>query len=262
MDIQFEGDSLKTLVVEGQISSDTMAHRVVLSWTADYFKKPPQDMVTGAVLNITDGERTFNLTETEPGIYQTSPDVYGEAGKTYTLYISLPDGRNYEASEEMRTCTDFDSIVQSENYNHGFGGFELYGYDLLFYGYEPEPAGDYYMFLLYFNDTLLSDTLNEVVFATDEFVNGGYISDLTTHFIREDELTGDSVKVTLEMQSLTMEYYDYLTGLMLETFWRGTPWDGPPANVPGNITNEARGYFRAADIKRKSRYFYAMPRRE
>ncbi len=262
MDIQFEGDSQKTLVVEGQITSDTMAHQVVLSWTADFFKKPPRDMVTGANLTLTDGEKTVHFAETQPGIYQTPPDVYGEAGKTYTLHISLPDGRRFEASEPMKYCTDFDSIAQSDNYNHGFAGFEIYGYDLLFYGYEPEPVGDQYMFLLYFNDTLLSDTLNEAVFASDEFVNGRYIRDLTTHFIAEDEFTGDSMKVTLEMQSLSKDYYEYLTGLMLETFWRGTPWDGPPANVSGNITNGARGYFRAADIKRKSRTFYAMPRRE
>ena len=262
MDIHFEGDSNKTLVVEGQITSDTMAHQVVLSWTSDFFEKPPQDMIAGASLSITDGEKTFNLTEAQPGIYQTSPDVYGEVGKTYTLHINLSDGRKYEASEELKYCTDFDSIAQSDNYNHGFGRFELYGYDLLFYGNEPEPVGDYYMFLLYFNDTLISDTLNEVVFASDEFVNGGYIHDLITHFIAEDEFKEDSMKVTLEMQSVSMEYYEYLTGLMLETFWRGTPWDGPPANVPGNINNGARGYFRAADIKRKSRIFYAMPRRE
>jgi len=48
---------------------------------------------------------------------------------------------------------------------------------------------------------------------------------------------------------------------MLETVWRGTPWDGPPANVPGNINN-GQGVFRAADVKRKTRVFYAMPRWE
>ena len=262
MDIRFEGDGQKTLVVEGQITSDTMAHQVVLSWTADYFKKPPRDMATGASLTITEGEKIMDLTEIHPGIYRTSPDVYGEAGKTYTLHISLPDGRDFEGTETMKYCTDFDSIAQSDNYNHGFGGFDLYGYDLLFYGYEPEPVGDQYMFLLYFNDSLCTDTISEVVYASDEFINGGYIRDFTTHFIAEDEFIGDSMRVTLEMQSISMEYYEYLTGLMLETVWRGTPWDGPPANVPGNINNGARGYFRAADVKRKTRVFYAMPRRE
>src|SRR4030042_2817806 len=117
MDVQFEGDEKKTLVVEGQITTDTIAHQVVLSWTGDYFKKPPQEMVTGANLTLTDGNKTFNLTETHPGIYHTDPDVYGEAGKNYTLHIVLPDGRTYEGTENLRYCTDFDSIAQSDNYN-------------------------------------------------------------------------------------------------------------------------------------------------
>ena len=36
-----------------------MAHQVMLSWTGDFFNKPPQDMVTGAILTITDGEKIF-----------------------------------------------------------------------------------------------------------------------------------------------------------------------------------------------------------
>lgn len=163
MDIQLAGDGKKTLVVEGRITSDTMAHQILLSWTEDFFKKPPQDMATGAALTISDGNSIYNLTETQPGVYYTDPDVYGEAGKTYTLHIRLQDGSEYTGSDKMKSCPEFDSIVQSDNYNHGFAGFQLYGYDLLFFGNEPEPVGDQYMFLLYFNDSLCSDTLNEVV---------------------------------------------------------------------------------------------------
>ena len=91
MDLQFEGSGLKTLVVEGKITTDTTAHQVMLSWTGDFFNKPPQDMVTGAILTLSDGEKTFNLSETQPGIYSTDPDIYGEPGKTYTLNIRLSD---------------------------------------------------------------------------------------------------------------------------------------------------------------------------
>jgi hypothetical protein len=263
MDLQFEGKSQKTLVVEGQITSDTMAHQVMLSWTGDFFNKPPQDMASGATVTITDGEKTFGLTEslTQPGIYKTDPDVYGEPGKFYTLQIRLPDGREFSGTEEMPDCSDIDSIAQSDDYDHGFFGFEYYGYDLLLYAMEPEPIGDYYMYFLYLNDSLCSDSITEVVFASDEFVNGNYINGLPTHVIPEDLFTGDSMKVTLEMQSITTAYYEFLSGMLLE-IWRGSPWDGPPANVPSNVNNGARGYFRASDVKRESRMFYATPRRE
>jgi len=262
MDLQFEGNNLRSLVVEGQITTDTMAHQVMLSWTGDFFDKPPQDMVTGANLTITDGTKTFILTETagQPGIYKTSPDVYGEVGKSYTLHIILPDGREFSSTDDLRYCTDIDSIAQSDNYDHGFFGFSYFGYDLLFYALEPEPLGDNYMYFLYFNDSLVSDSITEVMFASDELVNGNYINGLLIHLIGEDQFIGDSMKVTLEMQSISTVYYEFLRSLQLE-IWRGTPWDGPPANVPGNMNNGARGYFRASDVKRGIRMFYATPRR-
>jgi hypothetical protein len=263
MDLDFEGKTNKTLVVEGQITTDTMAHQVMLSWTGDFFNKPPQDMVTGAILSITDGEKTFSLSEevSQPGIYRTSPDVYGEPGKSYTLHIILPDGREFSGTDELLPCADIDSIAQTDNYNHGFFGFPYYGYDVLLYAMEPEPVGDYYLYFLYLNDSLVTDSLSEVLFASDEFVNGNYINGLQTNFIPEDLFKGDSLKVTLEMESIAPAYYEFLSGMLLE-IWRGSPWDGPPANVPSNLNNDARGYFRASDVKRKTRMFYATPRRE
>lgn len=263
MDLQFEASNLKTLVVEGQITTDTVAHQVMLSWTGNFFNKPPQDRVTGAILTISDGEKTFGLSETptQPGIYKTDPDVYGEPGKSYTLQIRLPDGREFSGTDELLSCSPVDSIAQSDNYNHGYFGFTYYGYDLLLYAMEPEPIGDHYLYFLYLNDSLATDSLSEVLFASDEFVNGNYIKGLPTHLIGEDQFIGDSMKVTLEMQSITMAYYEFLTGMLLE-IWRGTPWDGPPANVPGNMNNGARGFFRASDARRSTRVFYATPRRE
>jgi hypothetical protein len=263
MDLQFEGKDQKTLVVEGQITTDTMAHQVMLSWTGDFFNKLAQDMVSGAVLTITDGEKTFSLTEDPgiPGIYKTDPDVYGEVGKSYTLHIRLPDGREFSGTDKLPHCADIDSIAQTDNYNHGFFGFDYYGYDVLLYAQEPEPAGDNYMYFLFLNDSLVSDSLTKVLFASDEFVNGKYINGLQTHLIAEDQFIDDSMEVTLEMQSITTAYYEFLSGMLLE-IWRGTPWDGPTANVPGNVNNGARGYFRASDVKRKTRMFYATSRRE
>jgi hypothetical protein len=71
---------------------------------------------------------------------------------------------------------------------------------------------------------------------------------------------GDTSMVTLEMHSVTTGYYDFMTAMMLETVWKGSPWDGPPANVAGNVSNGAKGYFRASDVKRRSRRFKTLPR--
>jgi hypothetical protein len=263
MHIEFKSDGKKNLVVEGEITSDTLAHQVILSYTGDYFKKQPRDPAYGAMVTITDGEQEFKLNEIREGIYATSPDVFGIPGKSYTLNVVLQDGREYTGSDQLVYCADFDSIVQTNNYKHfGPPGTNNYGYDVLFFGQEPASSVDNYMFLLYLNDTLYTDTIFEAAFVSDEYFNGSYIFELPLFYIPENDFRGDSMKVTLEMHSISKSYYDYLVGLMLETVWRGSPWDGPPANVPSNINNEARGFFRASDIKRKTKYFYSTPRQD
>ena len=257
MEGDFSGDSTRNLVVEGAITTDLKSHGVTLSYTGDFFQKTEKEMATGAEVSITDGENVFILTEESAGEYVTESNVQGETGKSYTLTIKLSDGREFTGTDQLRPCGDIDSIRQSPNFNSFLNG---YGYDVLFYGREPEPAGDYYLYLLYINNKLYTDTITEVSFVSDEFVNGNYIRDLPIYRIREAEVIPVPVEVTLEMHSITKQYYDFLSSLMVETVWRGSPWDGPPANVPGNISNGATGFFRASEIKRKFRFFAPLPR--
>lgn len=261
MDVHLTGDSLKNLVVEGSITTDTLSHKVILSYTGDFFEKPEKEMATGAKVTISDGNITYMLHEDADGVYVTDDTVHGVIGKTYTLHIVLTDSSSYSATDFLNPCTDFDSISQSENYNSDPTGTEnLYGYDVLFHGKEPEPAGDYYLFLVYKDNVLYSDTITEVTFSDDQFINGIYVTDTKVYSIREIDLQDDPALITLEMLSVNRQFYEFMTALMLETVWKGSPWDGPPANVPGNITNGGRGYFRASDVKRRSRVFTPTPR--
>lgn len=258
LDISFTGNSDKRLVVEGSITTDTMAHQVILSYSGDFFNTTEQEMATGAEVNITNGVDTFYLNENPAGsgIYLTEPDVYGETDKTYMLNVKLADGKAYSASDYLNPCAYVDSISQSYNYNSLMYG---YGYDVMFYAQEPEPANDCYMFLIYLDDVLYSDTITQVSFVDDEYVNGNYISNMAVYHILEEDIS-DSVYVTLELYSTSREFYDFMYALMLETVWKGSPWDGPPANIPTNISNEGLGYFRASDVKRTSRHFVPKPR--
>lgn len=257
MDVSFTNDSGRDLVVEGSITTDVQAHRVTLSFTGDYFKKSVREMATGAEVSISDGDTSFILHELTDGEYFTEADVQGEIGKTYTLNVKLADGRLFAASEKMLPCTDFDSIGQSLNHQSYDGD---YVYDVLFYGQEPEPLGHSYMYLLYINSVLYSDSLSELNFANDDFVNGKYVRDYIVYRIREGDIHPGYDFITLEMYSISPAYYDYLSAMLLETVWKGSPWDGPPANVTGNINNGAKGYFRVSDVKRRSRRFVVLPR--
>jgi hypothetical protein len=256
MNVSLDKNSEKTLVVEGTITTDTMEHSVILSYTGDYLNYTDKDMATGAEVTISDGSNSYLLHETIPGVYVTNPDVYGETGKTYTLHIKMPDNKEYEASDYLKSCTVIDSFTQSKNYDYfGMG----YGYDVMLFANEPEPVGDAYIFQLYLDNVPYYDTINEVPFVDDEFVNGGYIYNMALCRIRESDIS-DSVQVKLEILSVSHSYYKFLYALHLETDWKGSPWDGPPANLPTNVSNGGLGYFRASDVHRKTRYFVPIPR--
>jgi hypothetical protein len=258
MDVSFAGNSGGELVVEGSITTDTMRHMVRLSYTNDYFSNAEIEMASDAEVSISDGDTTFILQEMNDGEYFTDSTVYGEVGKTYVLHIGFQDGKQFTATDALNSCADIDSIIQSDNYNSFIMG---YGYDVLFYGQEPEPLGDNYLYLVYLDNVLYSDTISEIVFANDEFVNGNYIREFKVYRIGEADITEDSTEVTLEMHSISSSFYDFLSALMLETVWKGSPWDGPPASVTGNVSGGAKGFFRASAVKRRSKVFVPKPRK-
>lgn len=252
MDVEFSGTTDKKVVVEGGITTDTTSHQIALSWSDDYFSRNKQQMLSGAKVSVSDGTNVFQYKEISDGIYQTDSTVFGEIGKSYTLEVILEDGRVYGATETIKDIPEIDSITSSLNYYHFIPPMDRfgYGYDILYYGYEPEGRGDYYLWKLYINNTLYTDTITETVFTDDEFVDGKYINKFDVYYIPQEDLKMGSNKIELEMFSISKEYYDYIVGLMLETVWRGSPWDGPPANLKTNISNGGMGYFHALAAKR------------
>ncbi len=257
MDADFTGDAAKNLVVDGSITTDTTVHQVILSYSGDYFEISEQEMAKGAIAYITDGTDIIPLRELKDGFYTTEGNVFGKIGKKYTLHVTLPDGREFTASDSLEACADIDSIRQSPNYNSFNSG---YGYDVLFYGHEPQPSGNHYMYQLRINNELYTDTITEVNFASDEFVNGSFVRDYQVFRIREIDLKSLTSSVTLEMYSTSKAYYEFLSALMIETIWRGSPWDGPPANIPGNVSDGGAGFFRASAVKRSTRTFLQLER--
>ena len=217
------------LVVQGSITNELKPHQVYLSKSADYFSNEAAPRVTGADVSISDGENTFYLSEISDGIYETDT-IAGEVGKTYTLTITT-EGETYEASCYLNYCPPIDSI--------NFGFYDLSAYDIidssayiLLNAMEPATPDNYYMWNAYRNGVLETDTLNEVYFSDDQFINGYYMYDAEVAWVRKVEVDDT---ITLEMLAITEEYYDYLNQVMTVTEWNMGPFGGPPANPNGNI---------------------------
>jgi hypothetical protein len=250
MNVKFNEEGTRKLTVEGSITTDTMSHKVLLSWSTDFFSIYPQQMVSKADLIITDGEKSFKLTETIPGVYFTDPTVYGEKDKTYTLKMRLEDGSVYNASDMISSLPEVDSVTVSDTSLYmGPDKGDVSGYAILYYGPEKPSPGDFYLWNLYINDTIFNKFYWNSTFTDDKFVNGSYIHDFMVYFIENSDLKQDTNAIVLESLSISKYYYNFLLDSNQETVWRGSPWDGPPANINSNIENGA-GFFRASEVKR------------
>ncbi|MFH1161637.1 MAG: DUF4249 domain-containing protein [bacterium] len=238
------------LVVYGGISNDTGNCQISLTKTADYFYNEPAPRVVNATVTLTDGLDQVTLHETEPGIsgiYETDSLFAGVIGQTYIVDIELPEEidhtSHYSSSCKMMQVARLDSIQVVFQPDWGKEGY----WEIKVFAQEPGDENNFYMFHYYRNDTLMTDSISKIYYSDDSFINGNYINGLTAVYIDNEHFwetlhSGD--KVTLQMSGITKEYYDFIyqvqmAGLNIPFF------TGPPANVEGNISHSAVGFFAA-----------------
>jgi len=239
------------LVVDGLITDEGKSHIVKITQSSNYFNNDPEPEVSGAIVSISDGNMITSLTETEPGVYETPSDFKGEIGKTYSLDIKY-NKEEYSGSSLIKPVMTVDSIyfqkIQNENPN------DPQRYRVLINAQELPEQGDCYAFYYYKNGVFMSDTLNRANIINDDFSNGIYL--IGFRALNVTASPGDTI--TLEIRSITRQYFDYLKLIMAQTRTPNTPFTGPPANVEGNmkdITDKSKqvmGYFTASAVYRKT----------
>lgn len=253
VDIQLD-ESYTRLVVDGCITDDTMPHTIRLTTTTSYYYNQPAPAVRGATVSITDGTTTFPLTETMPGVYQTSGNVSGKPGLTYKLNISLAEAigghTEYEAGSYMNPVKQLDSVSLRFHPDWGRQGF----YEVKIFVQEP-PTVDYYRFMIYKNQQLLTDTITEWFVTDDKFFNGSYTNGAAVAYLNQanpsEQLAPGDV-VTVEVDNIGKDYCTFIWNTQSEIRGANPLFSGPPANVIGNISNGAIGFFAAYGNTRSS----------
>ncbi len=251
IDIQLDS-SYKRLVVDGSITTDTLAHTVRLSSTSSYFYNEPAPMVAGAQLSISDGTHTYILKEDSAGIYRTEPTVFGVGGNTYTLNIKLAGAigghADYSAVSTLYPINPLDSVGLLFHPEWSKKGI----WEVKCYVQEP-PTIDFYRFLVSRNRVLLTDSLNEWFVTDDKFFNGSYTNGATVAYLSQgsaNEGLNKGDKVTVEVNSIGKEYANFLWEAQAELRGSNPLFSGPPSNVKGNISNGAVGFFSAYSATR------------
>ena len=258
IDLPLKSSGTRMLVVEGQITTDTTAHWIKLSYTADYYNNV-SDPVEDATVTVTDGETAFVLTEDpqHKGLFTTAADVYGLPGKTYTLTITGIDTdkdgetETYTAESVMPAFPKVDSIQA--------GIFHKFFTDVLqvdFWGEDSPTPGEAYLYKVTINNVMVTDSLNEWGFSDDEVYNGQKaIAEPVMYLDQKQEqyVAKDGDVIGLEYAAIPYQYYKFLFDAVWE--WNGAdPFGGNPANIRTNITGprKAWGFFTTNAIVRKS----------
>lgn len=245
-------ESYIRLVVDGAITTDTMAHTVVLTSTSSYYFNQPAPRVSGAQVSITDGTLTFDLSEDTAGVYRTDPSVHGIPGHTYALSVKLASAiggyTDYTANSTLNPINQLDSVSLLFHSDWSKKGI----WEVKCYVQEP-PTIDFYRFLVLKNQVMLTDTLDEWFVTDDKFFNGNYTNGATVAYLQqnsEQEGLTPGDKVTVEVNSIGRDYANFLWEAQAEIRGSNPLFSGPPANVKGNISNGAVGFFSAYSATR------------
>lgn len=241
IDLDLDDDKYQRLIVEGMITDELKHHRIHLTLTAPYDTDEQLPPATGALVSISDGTNLFTLTEAEPGWYQTD-SIAGEVGKTYTLSINY-NGKNYNANSVMYPTMMIDSI-SVEKFMFAPQGQPPH-YEIHFWGQElPEP-GQFYLMKYSINDVLIDSIWNYSLF-NDFIDNGMYLDDAMVAVFDSEE---DTLTVEIELYSIEESYFYFIDQCMMNTM-PSMFFGGPPANIKGNISNSALGWFSASAVSR------------
>jgi hypothetical protein len=254
-------------VVEGGITNDTMAHTVILSMTMPYLSEDTiVPYLSGKILTITELEsgNVITLTENDslPGHYQTPSNYFAKQGFNYRLDIFGVDidgdGENeeYNATSYCPYIADkIDSVryLYSTNIlinafvNVDIGMTRDSGWNLLVYAHDP-PTEEYYIFIPSLNDTAYNNHLSDFVSLPDNIIdmNGVALTGFPIHFFSRRHfhiVAGDSI--SLEIRCVSLEFYNYINEYQ-DVMAGSNPFFGSsPANVRGNISGNAIGFFSA-----------------
>ncbi len=238
------------LVVDGYVATDYGTYQVNLTKSTDYFYNAPMPRVNNATVTLWDGVNTFPLTETvqgKSGIYTTDSTFEGEVNKTYTLKVQLSEAisghSDFEASCALHRVTPIDSVTYEFHPEYGKEGIWF----INLWAQDPGNEVNYYLFNLYKNGKLMTDSIQKKRVSDDALINGKYMTGITVFYLNnanklERLVPGDTI--VLQMSGITKEYFNFVDQVRQAGF--NLPFfSGPPANVQGNISNGGIGFFAA-----------------
>jgi len=261
IDVKLSNEDLNLIGVEASITTVDQP-TVFLYKTLKVDQDVTYPGISGAVVSISDNATPANqiiLTEdpAKQGRYlvPNGKNYLGVAGREYTLNIQT-QSITLTAKDKLAKVEPIDSIqvMPSQRGEKRFLG-------IFTYGKEPKGLGNYYKWDVYVNDTLFHNA-DRLAIASDEFVDGNYISKLEIFTDFYDTTKPKDRKLnlhdTIQVKQTSISEFDYnFYFQMINQSSTGSLFSVPTANIKSNFTasdgKPVLGVFTARDVSVSNR---------
>jgi hypothetical protein len=256
IEVKLNDENLNLIGVEASITTQDEP-TVFLYKTLKVNQDDAYPAISGAVVTVSDNSSPANsitLVEDQQkkGFYTVSQNAsyLGVAGREYTMTIKS-EGTTLTAKDKLIKVEPIDSIqiFPSMRGNKIFLG-------VFSYGKETKGLGNFYKWDVYINDTLVHEA-NRLAIASDEFVDGNYISKLEIYTDFHDPNKPEerklnlNDKVYLKQTSISEFAYNFYFQMINQSS-TGSLFSVPPANIKSNfISSDGKpvlGLFTARDV--------------
>ncbi len=247
------------LVITGTLSTNPGNQIIEISSTAPYFGSELPVNIDASEVSL-NGE---SLRRDAPGIYSTGENYSAQQGETYLLEVWIDynrDGKDeyYTATTTIPYIHTLESLVLRSLIPSGADTPFL-----LVASFQDTPGEDYYGGALWINDVLYSNRILRyyIHMFNDYSQDGEFLRYPIPEWIITKSLVWDNGTtydlyagdvLTLELQTLSKEYYLFLGEAKIEKNQQFPLFSGPRGNVTGNITGGALGIFGSFASSRKS----------
>jgi hypothetical protein len=237
------------LIVEADIDDAASRQWIRLSNSSSYYDISTGSPVTEAVVSITYVDTVFTFNESSIDSlrgYYFNNDIgnklsYGD----YELAIEH-EGKIFTAFSEYRPVPALDSVTLRLNFFSSAGFTDELLYDVNVHFRELPGSGDHYLANISINDSLITRSPSQKTVISDEDLQE-YVS-LSISTINGDGLN-DGDMLSVELRSISRANYDFYQLFFFQTDLSGNPFAGaPPANIPTNLSEGARGFFQVSSV--------------
>jgi hypothetical protein len=213
--------------------------------------------ISGAEVTISDDQNPVHQMklvelDSKKGLYVVpyKQSYRGIPGREYTIKI-VTGGVTLTGKDKLEEVQPIDSIQVKPSMR----GDKMF-LGIFTYGLEPPGIGNYYKWDIYVNDSLIQSA-DRIAVASDEFVDGNYISGLEvfTDFYDpnkpEDRILDLNDTIMVKQNSITEFDYNFYSQMINQSS-SGSLFSVPPANIKSNFTSSdgkpVLGLFTASDV--------------